>query len=1121
MADNKENPQKLSDDSDSYPPLTETSGGGLESSSEGSELLGQSIGPYKLLSILGEGGFGIVYLAEQQRPIRRQVALKIIKPGMDSKPVISRFERERQALVLLNHNNVARVFDGGTTGTGRPYFVMELVVDGLEITKYCDKHKLSIEKRLRLFLQVCEAIQYAHQKGIIHRDLKPSNILVMIDEGRPIPKVIDFGIAKTVSLSSTEQTLTGRGQVIGTPSYMSPEQIVSNEDIDIRSDIYSLGMILYELLIGVLPFKDELIGAGFAEIERIVREIDPPRPSTRLSSLWDNKAREIAESRCTDISALTKCMYKELEWIPLMALRKEPSRRYQSASELAADISNYLVGDLLIAGPESTAYRVRKLIHRNRALVIGTAVVFLVLLLGVVTSLIFATRSYSAQKQAERQVKISQAVLDFLNDDLLSSVDPKIARGQEVTMRQVLDTASEKIMGKFWNEPLIEAAILGTLGRTYLNLGEYGKSESHLDRELQLKRRFLGEEHPDTLNAMHYLASLYLRQGRYNEAEPLYVKVLELRRHVQGEEHPDTVNAMINLAILYVNQGRYNEAELLHVKTLEFRSLELSGRHMSAIHNLASLYLRQGRFNEAEPLYFMSLELGRRVLGEEHPDTLNVMNNVALFYVNQGRYDKAEPLYIKSLEIGRRVLGEEHPDTLKFMINFASLYLMQERYDEAEPLYVKSLKFSIDVLGKEHPNTQKAMVNLANLYFNQKRYDEAEPLYVKSLEIVRRVLGGEHPDTLDVMYNLAVLYEKQGRYNEVETLYSKALDVQRRILGEEHPDTLQTMHNLAALYLEQGRYEEAESLCVKLLELASGMLGEEHPSTQMAIKNLGGLYLDQGRYEEAEPLVVKTLGVERRVLGEEHPDTLNTMIDLSAIQLRQRQYEKAEPLCTKVLELASGVLGEEHTSTQKAMTNLAILYFNQERYGEAEPLFVKILELRRTLGEEHSDTLDVMSVLAHVYHEQGRHNEALDLILEARLSDSDSVINMNGVARLLSKNKGWHQEAMLYVERGLKLYPNHVDLLGTRGNIHIVLGQYDRAIVDLTKCIDLYPADTPQGVGSRFRLGKCLARVGRRQEAINWLNAALDLSSRLKGGLTPEERDEAHTIKSQLLNLQP
>jgi len=381
---------------------------GLEDSEEGPsgpniEHPGGRIGRYKLLRILGEGGMGLVYLAQQIQPVRRQVALKIIKPGMDSKRVIARFEAERQALALLDHPNIAHVHDAGTTQLGRPYFVMEYV-KGLPITEYCDQHKLSIEDRLSLFIQICQAVQHAHQKGIIHRDIKPSNILVSAEDDQTIPKIIDFGVAKAIGRPLIDQkVVTEDSQLLGTPEYMSPEQVdMSSEDIDTRSDVYSLGVLLYVLLIGVLPFESEILRkGGIEQARRTIRETDPRTPSNRLSSLGE-EATKVAESRRTEIGTLSRRLHMELEWIPLKAMRKERSERYRSVAELADDVENYLNGNPLIAVPPRSVYRLRKFVHRNRALVTGIAAVLIVLLAGIVVSTIFAIGQARARDEAEQ-----------------------------------------------------------------------------------------------------------------------------------------------------------------------------------------------------------------------------------------------------------------------------------------------------------------------------------------------------------------------------------------------------------------------------------------------------------------------------------------------------------------------------------------------------------------------------------------------------------------------------------------------------------------------------------------------------------------------------------------------
>ncbi len=372
---------------------------------------GARIGRYRLLSILGEGGMGIVYLAEQERPVKRQVALKVIKPGMDSKSVLARFEAEQQALALMEHPNIARVYDAGLAPSGRPYFVMEHV-RGVPITEHCDKYKLTIEERLRLFLHVCEAVQHAHQKGIIHRDLKPSNILVVIRDEEIIPKVIDFGVARAVSQPLTERTLyTEQGQLIGTPEYMSPEQAdLSNQDVDTRTDVYSLGIVLYELLTGVLPFDPKALrDGGIDHIRKIICEEDPKTPSTQLSKTSVEESTESARRRQTDLRTLRRRLQGDLDWITLKALDKDRMRRYQTAHALAEDIERHLNNEAVLAGRPGTLYRFQKLVHRNRGVFAAAAVVAAVLVLGASVSSWQAVRATQARRAESRQREQAQA----------------------------------------------------------------------------------------------------------------------------------------------------------------------------------------------------------------------------------------------------------------------------------------------------------------------------------------------------------------------------------------------------------------------------------------------------------------------------------------------------------------------------------------------------------------------------------------------------------------------------------------------------------------------------------------------------------------------------------------
>ncbi len=460
---------------------------------------GTLIGRYKLLERIGEGGMAVVYMAEQKEPIRRKVALKIIKLGMDTKQVIARFEAERRALAMMDHPNIARVLDAGATETGRPYFVMELVT-GVSITEYCDKDNLSTKDRLALFIQVCSAVQHAHQKGIIHRDIKPSNVMVTQRNGEPIPKVIDFGIAKATNQKLTEKTLFTRyAHLIGTPAYMSPEQAeLSDLDIDTRTDIYSLGVLLYELLTGTTPFsEDKLRKAGDLEMQRVIREEEPAKPSTKLSTLGETLT-DIAKHRGCTPDLLRRAVRGDLDWIVMKSLEKDRVQRYETANGLAEDVRRHLGDEPVTAGPPSTLHRMNKFVRRHGGLVVGVVTVIVVLSAGIVASTIFAIR-------AAREAQISKAVSAFLNEDLLAAVDPEKAKAPEVTVRYILDAASENLEGKFKGSPLAEATVRQTLGETYGKLGEYKTAESHLARALQIRGERLGKEHPDTLASMSNL----------------------------------------------------------------------------------------------------------------------------------------------------------------------------------------------------------------------------------------------------------------------------------------------------------------------------------------------------------------------------------------------------------------------------------------------------------------------------------------------------------------------------------------------------------------------------------------------------------------------------------------
>ena len=695
------------------------------------------IGSYRLVQLLGEGGMGEVWRAGQTYPLQRTVALKLIKTGMDTRALVGRFESERQALALMEHPNIAKVFDAGVSATGRPYIVMEYV-PGLPITLYCDKHRLTIKERILLFVQMCEGVQHAHQKGIIHRDLKPSNVLVSEVNDKGVPKVIDFGLAKAMGQRLTGMTMfTEVGDVLGTPAYMSPEQASRNESsIDTRTDVYSLGVMLYELLVGSLPFEwPDRQSSGTASMLQALTEREPPRPSTRFKLLGPSSDRA-AVNRREDSQSLYRHVRGELDWITMKSLEKERSRRYASCSELAADLRRYLEDQPVLAGPPSTIYRLSKFARRH-AFGVGVAATGIILLLAfAITMAIQAHRISAERDRANREAETSRRVSQFMTDMFKVSA-PEQARGNSITAREILDKASRDIETGLAGNPEVQAQMMYVMGGVYENLGLYSDAKALLTHAVAIRRHALGLEDPETLRAAVRLSSILRRKGEYAEAEKLQRDTLLKLRRVLGPDHPDTLVGMNSLSIVLYNEGRTKEAEQLGKQTLD-------------------------------------AEL--RVLGPENPGTLWTMITLASAYFDQGRLQDAEKLYRQALGTRRQVLGPEHPDTLAAMDGYATTLAAENRLNESEKLLRNVLASRQKVLGPEHRDTLMSMNNLANLLFLQSRYAEADKLERQTLEIQERVLGPNHPDTAMSTYNLGGIALKSKKPGAALALLRSAVD---------------------------------------------------------------------------------------------------------------------------------------------------------------------------------------------------------------------------------------------------------------------------------------------------------------------------------------------------------
>jgi tetratricopeptide (TPR) repeat protein len=667
----------LEDAPDTPPQLETHSAGSTTVAAEGP---GQLIGRYKLLEKIGEGGFGVVYMAEQREPVRRRVALKIIKLGMDTRQVVARFEAERQALALMEHPNIARVLDGGATGTGRPYFVMELV-RGVPITQFCDEQRLDPAARLDLFIQVCGAIQHAHQKGIIHRDIKPSNVLVTLHDDRPVPKVIDFGIAKAMQGDLTDKTVFTRfHEFLGTPAYMSPEQTQLNGlDADTRSDIYALGVLLYELLTGHTPFDArELLTASIEEMRRRIREEEPLRPSTRLRGLAQPVAVTVAQNRRSQPARLVTSLRGDLDWIVLKCLEKDRSRRYDSASALARDITRHLRDEPVHAVAPSATYRVRKLISRHRGAFAAAGGFALLLLLATVVSGAFAVRATRAEQAARRETAIAEAVNRFLNEDLFNEGNLDSTPSGEVTLRTLLQRAALQIEPRLANQPHIEAAIRTTLGRAFFNLGDYSAAEDQWRRVRDMRLRTGGERHLDTLRAASDLTEVYLALNRTRDARDTAETNLAIARTELGPAHAVTLRLLSRLArICYhtAEAGRARDAAA-EVVAIGRTQPGVNVQDMAdALDILGRMIAREGDVADGERHVREALSLAHEQLGPSHRLTIRSQNRLAAFLYNvQIKLPEAERLYLDALAQQRRAYGDTHPMTLTIRANLGLLY---------------------------------------------------------------------------------------------------------------------------------------------------------------------------------------------------------------------------------------------------------------------------------------------------------------------------------------------------------------------------------------------------------------------------------------------------------------
>jgi eukaryotic-like serine/threonine-protein kinase len=743
----------------------------------------EHIGPYRLLDVLGEGGMGVVYLAEQAEPIRRRVALKIIKLGMDTRDVVARFDSERHALAVMDHPNIARVLDGGATETGRPYFVMELV-RGTPITDYADTHKLTTEERIRLFMDVCEAVQHAHQKGVIHRDLKPSNVLVMVQDSKPVVKVIDFGIAKAIGQQLTDRTLVTKvGQMIGTPDYMSPEQAeMSGLDVDTRTDIYSLGVMLYELMVGTLPF--DLATRPDHTIPHALREREAARPSTKLTRMGDMRG-PVAKLRRTTPDTLRRELKGDLDWVILKAMDKDRTRRYEAANGLALDLERHLANEPVRARPPSAGYRVAKFVRRHRAGVVGAAVALLAVVLGGAAATLGFVRATHAEARAEQDAATARQVSDFLVG-LFQVNDPTQARGRTITAQELLDSGAVRIDAQLKGQPLVQARLMRTMGAAYTGLGHYDQANSLLQQSVALQDAAPEANPAELARTLQALGDLDRERGQFKDAEQAIERSVAIDRRLFGQDDVRVANGMALLGGVYVRDGRYKEAESVLKAALATQQRALGAESATVANTLNSLgaaYWHDRQLAEAQPYLERALAIRRKVLPANDPTIGEGWNNLGVLYYVQGQYGKAEQAYERARAIFEATLAPDHPLVAQVLNNLAETYAKQKQYQKAEQAFQRALAIKEKNQAAADPTIAVSLNGLANVYRDERRFADAEPLYRRALDIREKALGPTDPELVETLRDYAKLLDATGRTAEARKLEDQAAAIQTQRAG--------------------------------------------------------------------------------------------------------------------------------------------------------------------------------------------------------------------------------------------------------------------------------------------------------------------------------------------------
>jgi tetratricopeptide (TPR) repeat protein/tRNA A-37 threonylcarbamoyl transferase component Bud32 len=873
--------------------LATSSGGEGDAPQAGPERLAEDsrVGPYRIVRELGEGGMGVVYLAEQTEPIKRRVALKVIKRGMDTEQVVRRFEAERQALALMDHAAIARVHEAGETPAGRPYFAMEYI-EGEPVTEYCERKGLGVVDRLTLFSSICEGVQHAHRRGIIHRDLKPSNILVTETDGEAQPKIIDFGVAKATEQSLTDRSaLTAMGVLLGTPEYMSPEQAdLSPFDVDTRTDVYSLGVVLYELVTGTLPFDRRLLErTTFDEIRRQVREVRPSKPSSH------------------------RRLPGELDLIVMKALEKDRDRRYGSPSELADDIRRHLSDEPVLARPTSALYQLRKLAARNR---LATGLLALLVVLAIVGTAVNVNQTRKTRAERDRatlEAETARNVSSFL-EELFAVADPRIARGIDITVRDVLDQGAQRIETELTDQPEIQTRLLVLVASIYNSLGVSDEALRLLERSHEVGADVLADQPELDVERLRSVGWIHRDAGRLDDALAYAEQAHARAQQALDPAAPLVADTLMLLGVVHRDRGDLDDArEFLH------RALALARQHQGeesvsagwTLFHLGWLDHRLGRGEEASASYDVGCAILERTLKANNPGVASCLNDHATILQSLQEFDAAAEKLSRAIEIWEQVLPPGHPRLAEAISNLGNQAYFQLDYATAEQHYLRALSIREQALGSRHPDFGAALCNLGLAYRNMLRFDEAEKHFLRGIAIMEEALGSDNVGVVSNRFGLATLYEYQGRFEEALALHEMAITARERTHGADHLWTAGALRAAAVARVRLGRYDEAIAELERATKISAAGFPPENAGRRKMEMDLANAYQRAGRDSRASDVAREVVATSEAAALRDEAAALAHYV-LARLAWSAGARDEVDASLQRAIEVRSGFQPEDH-----------------------------------------------------------------------------------------------------------------------------------------------------------------------------------------------------------------